>query len=133
MHSDQREREEFSQRLRQSLAASGLDGNSPTQLANGFNRLHEGKPVSVFAARKWLHGESLPTQDKIRTLAKWLGIAPVWLRYGETEQVTGYRLEEPALTENEIELLRGFRRLNAGHRQAVREMILTLLRIERQK
>lgn len=32
-----------------------------------------------------------------------------------------------------MELVRQFRQLNTGHRQVVREMLLSLLRIERRK
>lgn len=35
------------------------------------------------AARKWLKGEAIPTQDKIHILARWIGVSPQWLRFGE--------------------------------------------------
>lgn len=134
MKNDQREKEEFGLRLRQALTSAGIDGGSPTRLAQEFNRRTAGKSVSVYAARKWMFGESMPTQDKLRTLASWLGVSPVWLRFGESDQVNVnvYAQNEPALSESELDLIRSFRRLNVGHRQAVREMALTLLRIEKQ-
>ena len=55
------------------------------------------------------------------------------MRYGESEVAAGYAVKEPALSEGDFDLVRQFRRLNAGHRQAVREMVLSLLRIERRK
>lgn len=133
MANDPREKEAFSRRLSQALAAAGFDHRSPTQLAREFNRRHKNSDVSVNAAHRWLRGEALPTQDKLKTLATWLGVTPVWLRFGEAEATAStYAVNEPALTESDLDMLRQFRRLNSGHRQAVREMILVLARIERQ-
>lgn len=44
-----------------------------------------------------------------------------------------YSAREPMPTESDMELVRLFRRLATGHRRAVREMVLTLLRIEQRK
>lgn len=134
MASDPKEKEAFSRRLRHALAAAGADDRSPTRLVREFNRRHKGSDVSVNAAHLWLRGEAIPAQDKIRTLAAWLGTTPEWLRFGESETpAPNHAVKEPALTEGDIDLVRQFRRLNAGHRQAVREMVLSLLRIERRR
>ena len=133
MASNAREKEAFSLRLRQALAAAGADDRSPTSLAREFNRRHKSGDVTMHAARKWLLGEAIPAQDKMRTLAAWLGVTPEWLRYGESEAATGYAVKEPALSEGDVDLVRQFRRLNAGHRQLVREMLLSLQRIERRR
>ncbi|MDP1609948.1 MAG: hypothetical protein Q8M11_02735 [Sulfuritalea sp.] len=133
MTSRQREREEFSLRLRQALAGAGQDERSPTFVAKEFNRRFSGQPVTLHAARKWLLGEAIPSQDKVQALAAWLGVRPEWLRYGETEATNTYAAKEPALTESDRDVIRQFRRLNTGHRQAVREMLLSLLRSERRK
>ena len=69
----------------------------------------------------------------MRTLAVWLGVRPEWLRYGETDVAATDAAKEPALSEGDIDLVRHFRRLNAGHRQAVRQMVLSLLRAQRDK
>ena len=57
--------------------------SSPTKLATEFNLLHSGKPVSAQAGRKWLESNSIPSVDKIVTLANWLGVSPAWLLFGE--------------------------------------------------
>lgn len=82
---------------------------------------------------KWLLGEAIPSQDKVQALAAWLGVRPEWLRYGETEAMNTYAAKEPALTESDRDVIRQFRRLNTGHRQAVREVMLSLQRSERRK
>lgn len=134
MATNPKEKEAFSRRLRQALAGAGFDDRSPTQLARDFNRKFKGGDISVNSAHKWLRGESMPTQDKLRALATWLGVTPEWLRFGEVEAPqSAYATREPATTESDLELVRAFRRLNAGHRQAVREMMLALERAERQR
>lgn len=111
-----------------------MDDRSPTRLAQDFNRRYKSGSVSVNAAHRWLRGETIPAQDKIRTLSAWLGVTPEWLRFGEADAPAArYAVNEPAPTESDLELVRQFRRLNTGHRQAVREMVLTLLRIEQRK
>lgn len=76
------ERQNFSARLTESLAlAHGLPP-SPTIVAREFNFRFIGKPITVHAARKWLVGEAIPTQDKLRALAVWLNVSVDWLRFG---------------------------------------------------
>lgn len=133
MASNPKEKEAFSRRLRQALAAAGEDDRSPTRLLREFNRRHKGGDISIHSAHKWLRGETIPTQDKLRTLATWLGVTPEWLRYGESDVAGGSAVKEPALSEGDLDVIRQFRRLNAGHRQLVREILLSLLNIEQRK
>ena len=34
------------------------------------------------AVHKWLTAQAIPSSDKIKTLAEWLGVTTGWLRYG---------------------------------------------------
>ena len=132
MASHPKEKEAFSGRLRQALAAAGEDERSPTRLAREFNRRYRGADISVNAAHLWLRGGAIPTQDKIKALALWLGVTPEWLRFGETDAPrTAYAAKEPSPTEADMELVRQFRRLNTGNRQVVRELVLSMLRVQR--
>lgn len=131
MATNPKEKDAFSRRLRQALAAAGEDDRSPTRLMREFNRRHKEGDVSIHSAHKWLRGEAIPTQDKLKSLAAWLGVTPEWLRYGDSDAVGGYAPTESGFTEGDADLVRQFRRLNTGHRQLVREMLLSLLRIER--
>src|SRR3569623_3023484 len=79
------ERKEFSERLQQALRNTDYSPDSPTQLAREFNVRFSGRPITVHAARKWLVGEAIPTQEKLRALAQWLGVPAEWLRFGGTE------------------------------------------------
>lgn len=123
------EREAFARRLREALGRIGDDGGSPTRLAREFNRRYPGAPVTLHAARKWLNGEALPAQDKLRVLAAWLGVAPEWLRYGDQgdDRAAPYRAQarEPELAVD-FELAREIGALSPAHRKAVRALVKAL-------
>ena len=72
----------FSGRLVECFANARMPKIGPTMLQREFN-LRSKTPVTVHAARKWLVGEAIPTQEKLRVLASWLQVSPDWLRYGE--------------------------------------------------
>ena len=76
----------FSARLKQALHKVGYADISASQLAREFNLRYDGPPISVHAARKWLNGETIPTQQKLRVFAQWLGVAAEWLRYDGVER-----------------------------------------------
>lgn len=124
------EREAFARRLREALSRIGDDGGSPTRLAREFNRRYPGPPVTLHAARKWLNGEALPAQDKLRVLAAWLGVAAEWLRYGDQgdgggDHAAAYRAREPDLAVD-FELAREIGALSPAHRKAVRALVKAL-------
>ncbi len=83
--SSTQERLAFSQRLQQALHNADHSPDSPTRLAREFNLQFNGHPVTAHAARKWLQGESIPTQEKLRALASWLDVPADWLRFGSLE------------------------------------------------
>jgi transcriptional regulator with XRE-family HTH domain len=75
---------EFSQRLKDSLTASGLS-TKPSDFVRAFNARADGAAVSVHAVRKWLGGEAIPTHEKIVILAVWLGVNAGWLQFGDAD------------------------------------------------
>lgn len=127
------EREAFSRRLAEALREARVEADSATRFAREFNRRYGGSPVSTHAARKWLKGESIPTQDKVRLLAAWLGVSPEWLRFGERRQAARgvVQAEEAGCASPDSELCGTIRLLSSEHKQVVREIVLTLLRLER--
>lgn len=129
------ERDAFSQRLTRALKDAKIDIGSPTAFAREFNRRYTGQPVSVHATRKWLMGESIPTQDKLRMLATWLGVSAEWLRFGEGGNAGRHvaQSERARYNSPDIELISDINLLNTEHKQVVREVVLTLLRIERKR
>jgi transcriptional regulator with XRE-family HTH domain len=126
------ERELFSQRLRKILERAQYAPDSPTQLAREFNVRYDGKPVTVHAARKWLMGEAIPTQDKVRALSRWLGVTAEWLRFGGPENKAfdqngggqDGRIQPKFLT-----LIEDLERLDERHQKIVFSLVRQLVHI----
>ncbi|MEN3291068.1 MAG: hypothetical protein V7642_321 [Burkholderiales bacterium] len=129
------EREGFSERLQQALRNADYSPDSPTQLAREFNIRFEGRPITVHAARKWLVGEAIPTQEKLRALAQWLGVPAEWLRFGGPElHATAESPNMPSRFESaDVKLIADLQRLDEHHQTIAREVIRMLVRLNRKK
>ena len=124
------EREEFSKRLKQALREAGVGAPGAVRLAEEF-KAYSGSAVTHQAAQKWLNGESIPTQDKLRALAKWLNKPTEWLRYGPGKDVAGpSAFDAAAITYrhalSDQELVKRYRKLSDRQQQAVAEIITAL-------
>jgi hypothetical protein len=125
------EKQGFSKRLRDSLKRAGVRHGGPAAIAREFNLRYEGTPVTPQAVRKWLAGQSLPSQDKMRALALWLEASPQWLRFGEGEgsalklrqESAGYRVDAAWMAKK-------YEALNDAHKKMAVEIVLALLRLE---
>lgn len=125
MKSEQ-ERKEFSARLQKALGDAQYPTESPTQLARNFNARSESM-VTVHAARKWLVGEAIPTQDKIRLLADWLGVTPEWLRFGGIQ--TPVLRESQRYAPQNLKIIADIERLDEHGQKLAREFIRMLVRL----
>jgi transcriptional regulator with XRE-family HTH domain len=76
------EKAAFSKRLTLALRRSSEPVQGATELALRFNLRYDGDPVTAQTAHKWMTGRSIPTNDKLTTIAKWLGVDEHWLHYG---------------------------------------------------
>ncbi len=128
------EREAFSRRLHQLLVRVGHPDAGPTELAREFNRRYPGTPVTLHAARKWLQGEAIPAQARMRVLAHWFGVSTEWLRFGEGAPVAAVP-EEPGaddlVRQNlDFQLAREVATLSPPLREAVRQLVRALLKAE---
>lgn len=125
------ERAAFSERLVATLKQAGVDTTNVTQVAREFNRRYQGKAISMYGVRKWLMGEAIPSQNKLRALADWLGVSSEWLRFGEG----GNEARQPATPLYDVlcdrELCRDFNGLSQGHQEVVRKMVKMLLKIDK--
>jgi transcriptional regulator with XRE-family HTH domain len=128
------ERESFSGRLQLALKNAHYSPDSPTRLAREFNIRFEGRPITVHAARKWLVGEAIPTQEKLRMIAQWLGVPADWLRFGGADSALaqgggegGARFESA-----DVKLIADLQRLDEHHKQLAREFIRMLVRMNHQ-
>ncbi len=126
------EKAAFTQRLSRALKDARIESGSPTLFAREFNRRYNGRPISAHAARKWLTGESIPAQDKLRLLAAWLGVSTEWLRFGEkaAANVQLAEQERAAYNQTDWELCCMLGSLSDEHKLIVREVVLALRRIE---
>ena len=128
--SSQIERAKFAQRIALCMGNHGIV-ESGTALANGYNVRGESKHITVHAARKWIVGDAIPTQEKILVLAKWFKVSPAWLRFGSVEggpqPISGLpninaslHSDIDLLTVNECDMMRGIVKLifKARTRQA---------------
>jgi hypothetical protein len=127
------ERDSFSQRLQQALKEAHYSPDSPTRLAREFNLRFDGRPVTVHAARKWLVGEAIPTQEKLRTMALWLGVSAEWLRFGGARGALAIDAGAARFEPADVRLIADLHRLDDHHRQLVREFIRMLVRVNLQK
>ena len=126
------ERLEFSKRLQQALHNAGHSPNSPTQLAREFNLRFAGQPVTVHAARKWLQGESIPTQEKLRALAEWLDVPTDWLRFGSID-VNLSKAQSSTLSSTDTKVIATLQQLDEHHKMLAHEFIRMLSRISKKK
>lgn len=119
----EQERAAFAQRLNAALSAAGIQA-SATEVQRQFNALSPQQPVTTHAARKWIMGEAIPTQQRLQTLSALLKVAPNWLRFGDDSDDVGGN----ATSVDEQLLLRSFRRLPARERQKLLELVQTMAR-----
>lgn len=129
MNTANTERSGFSTRLKQSLKDAHYSPDGCTNLAREFNIRFDGRPITVHAARKWLVGESIPTQEKLRTIADWLNVSAEWLRFGgEQSDTINAQIDAKGATgdrfdvEN-IKIVADMQRLDMHHRNMAREFI----------
>lgn len=124
------EKIEFSNRLREAMAAAGYE-TRPIVLEHEFNRRWWGRSISSQAAWGWLNSRSIPAQDKIQVLAEWLKIEPQTLRFGNTavEAVREHRKRwETGAGHLEREAFDAFLQLPAPQRKVIHEVILAFAR-----
>ena len=91
---------------------------------NALNICADQPPVTTHAARKWLMGEAMPTQDRIQLLAEWLNVSASWLRFGE-DGIDGNKKTKD-MTAQEWRLVEGFRLLTDKQQAAVLTMVLSI-------
>ncbi|HUO43792.1 MAG TPA: hypothetical protein VMT94_02625 [Burkholderiales bacterium] len=130
------EKQAFSKRFREALRRAQIASRGATHLAREFNLRYHGDPITAQAVRKWLTGAALPSQDKIRVLARWLDVPVSWLRFGDgdrrEERAGGHplRQETADYRADAAWPARKFELLNETHKWMVIEAIHALLRLE---
>jgi hypothetical protein len=123
-----RESTYFSSRLQKALKDAGYSAYGPTELAHQFNIRFAGHPISVHAARKWLMGDAIPTQDKIRVLSDWLMVPTEWLRFGGN-YTNGDSASPEKIDHTYSKLVADIRKLDTYNRKLVFEIIRLMSRL----
>ena len=125
------ERQDFSTRLKAALRNANYSADSPTRLSREFNARFTGRPITVHAARKWLVGESIPTQAKVRVLAQWLVVPSEWLRFGDARKQEGNVVTPLSpFASTDVQLIADLQSLDPHHKAIAREFIRLLIRVK---
>lgn len=123
------ERINFGDRLCAALRDAGQP-SAPTAFVRAYNLRADGAAVTSHAARKWLRGEALPTQEKILIIARWLNVHAAWLRFGDADNSSynGEQVELP-FTNQDLILINDIRDLHPQAQVIVRDLVDSLMRI----
>ncbi len=127
----EQEKAGFAHRLRSAMRAKGWEPK-PSVLERRFNEAHWGRPVTLHGVRRWLLGQTLPSQDKLVTLARLLDMDVQVLRFGSSAapltatEPRGRWDDEIGWSERELFL--AFMRLPVPQRRVVREVIQAFVR-----
>jgi transcriptional regulator with XRE-family HTH domain len=123
------ESESFGERLKQALVKAHYAPDRPSALAREFNLRFPGKPITVHAARKWLQGGAIPTQEKVRALAEWLHVPVDWLRFGgkEAQAAENARGASQRFDDEYMKIVSDMHRLDDASRSLAREFIRMLV------
>jgi hypothetical protein len=128
--SDSKLRREFAKRLIEALAFAGVD-DSPTTLAHYFNTNSFGMVITMHGARRWLVGDSFPTQSHLNVLASLLGVSSAWLLLGKgsmLEETFSIETTHATNNNNPAEVLGIFQSLKDSERQLVWNLMMKLNR-----
>jgi len=123
-------KKQFADRLIRAMEEAGYTPK-PSVLEREFNQRFWGKPMTLHGVRRWLLGETLPSQDKLIVLAEWLGVLPHMLRFGEdvSSRIAERRARwDTGIGYQEREIFEAFLQLPAPQRKILREVILTFIR-----
>jgi transcriptional regulator with XRE-family HTH domain len=100
---------------------------SSTVLANLFNAEFDGKGVTIPTVSNWMHGLTMPTQDKLLVLAELLDSSAEQLRYGRHSEKTLTLMNadgsETELTASQQQLVRKYISLNNAQQRLVSDLV----------
>jgi hypothetical protein len=118
-----KEKSLFADRLRAALKDAGVRV-SATVIANEFNLRYWGEGISSHAARNWLMGVSVPKQDKLMILSKWLKISPEGLLFGTPPpRPIDENMKSDPMSLVDQQLVSRYLGLDPDHRRVVRDVV----------
>ena len=117
---------EFAARLELAMTAKSIRRSS-TVLTNLFNAEFDGKAVTIPTVSNWMHGLTIPTQDKLLVLAELLDTSAEHLRYGrhseKTLMISNADGSETELTASQQQLVRKYIMLSASQQRLVNDLV----------
>lgn len=116
---------DFAKRLALAMEDAGY-APKPSVLEREFNQRFVGKPMTLHGVRRWLLGETLPSQDKLMVLAEWLDVPPHQLRFGEdlTNRIEARRARwDRSVSAQDRDALEAYLGLPVAQRRVLREVI----------
>ena len=120
---------DFAARLELAMTAKSIRRSS-TVLANLFNAEFHGKAVTIPTVSNWMHGLTMPTQDKLLVLAELLDTSAELLRFGRHSEKTLTMLNEDGseteLTSSQQQLVRKYIMLSASQQRLVSVLVSEL-------
>lgn len=120
---------EFAERLRRAMVKNGYEAK-PAVLEKEFNQRYWGKGLTLHGVRRWLRGETFPSNDKLQVLAEWLQVTPQELRDGievSNRIERRQRRWDEQIGYAEREVFEAYLKLPVPYRKIVREVILAFL------
>ena len=121
---------EFAARLEEAMAAK-LIRRSSTALANLFNAEFDGKAVTIPTVSNWMHGLTMPTQDKLLVLAELLDTSAEHLRFGQNSEKTltlqNADGSETELTSSQQYFIRRYLILNSQQQKILCDLVVSIV------
>jgi hypothetical protein len=128
-------KEAFAKRLAEAMTAAGYEPK-PAVLEREFNTRHWGaKPMTLHGVRRWLLGQTMPGQDKIKTLADWLRVPIHELQFGANNRLESPRppWDQGLGGYQDREIFETFLKLPVPQRKVVREVIMAFAQAQAAK
>jgi len=117
---------EFALRLQEAMKHADIE-SSPSVLSRLFNQHSKSKKVTTHGARKWLLGESIPTQERLLLLSELLAVSPSWLRFGSGKMINGTSNEgTDQASKEDHEVMYAYKSLPYSERNVVRSLLQML-------
>ncbi len=125
------EKTAFAERLKFAMNRAPEKLRGGTDLALHFNLRHRGaQPVSPQTVHKWLSARTIPTNDKLQTLAEWFKVDLHWLHYGPAPVESSRAVPGPlppasatGLSAEALELSAKIEALKPHHRYLIHELV----------
>ena len=120
----------FAKRLKAAMTDAGYELR-PVVLEREFNTRYWGRSVTVQAVRRWLHGEAIPSQDKVQVLAEWLKVEPHILRFGAGPvlRVASQQMRwDAGIGYAEREMFEAYLTLSAAEKKTIRDVVMAFAR-----